>query len=59
MAETTSEVSLIERSQSYAVTYNVAVSGPVVWQIDRDGLPTDAQPRPVATYVAPGRYGAK
>ncbi len=27
--------------------------------VDWGGLPTEAQPLPVATYVAPGRYGWK
>lgn len=38
--------------------YSVAVSGPVVWQMECGGLPVDAHPRPVAVYTAPGRYGA-
>jgi DNA-binding winged helix-turn-helix (wHTH) protein len=38
--------------------YSVAVSGPVDWQLDRGGLPVNTHPRPVAVYVAPGRYGA-
>jgi hypothetical protein len=38
--------------------YNVAVTGPTGVQTDWAGFPVLAHPRPVETYVAPGRYGA-
>jgi hypothetical protein len=38
--------------------YSVAVNGPTGWQTGCGGFPVLAHPRPVATYVAPGWYGA-
>jgi hypothetical protein len=35
--------------------YNVAVYGPVGWQIGVGGFPVEAHPLPVAIYVAPAR----
>jgi hypothetical protein len=45
------------KEKQFRGLYRVAVNGPIGWQTGCGGLPVLAHPLPVATYVAPGRYG--